>query len=63
MRLDIIDLKIIISISETKSLTETAKKNNLTTPAISYRLKAIEDSFDIRLFVRDFFYGITQGLI
>lgn len=53
MRLDIIDLKIIISISETKSLTETAKKNNLTTPAISYRLKAIEDSFDIRLFVRD----------
>lgn len=53
MKMDIIDLKIVLSISETKSLTETAKKINLTTPAISYRLKNIEDSFGIVLFDRD----------
>ena len=51
--LDIKQLKLIVTLTETKSLTLTAKRLHLSQPAISHQLKALEDLVGESLFRRE----------
>lgn len=45
-------LNLLILLAETENLSETARKANMTQPALSRWLKQLEDDTDLQLFVR-----------
>jgi DNA-binding transcriptional LysR family regulator len=49
---DLIDMQLIINISDTSNLTKGAEKSHMSTPAASVRIKNLEDSFRTRLLYR-----------
>ena len=52
MRYDFVDLNIFLSLSRTLNLTVTADEVNLTTAAVSVRLKKLEEALGVKLFER-----------
>ncbi|OLO08367.1 hypothetical protein BTW08_07470 [Salinicola sp. MH3R3-1] len=47
------DWHILLTVFETRSVTGAAEKLFTSQPALSYRLKRLEERFDVRLFERD----------
>ena len=47
-----IKLKTLLMVNETKNYTIAARKLNLTQPAVSQHIKALEKEFGITIFVR-----------
>ncbi|MDB5805581.1 MAG: LysR family transcriptional regulator [Betaproteobacteria bacterium] len=56
--IDFIDLRLLVHIVETSSLTKGAEHSNLSAPAASARLKKMEENWGVGLFHRS-----SQGLI
>lgn len=52
MRYDFIDLRLFLSLTRTLNLTASAKELNLSTAALSVRLKKLEEALGVRLFNR-----------
>ena len=55
---DLIDLRLIINVVDTASLTRGAERTNMSPPAASARLKKVQESLQTQLF-----YRTTQGLV
>lgn len=52
-KLDLVDLKVVLTVAECGSFTRAAQKLGITQPAISRRVTALEQSLNARLFRRD----------
>lgn len=55
---DLVDLRLIVNIVETNSLTRGAERSHMSAPAASARLKKVQESLGAQLF-----YRTTQGLL
>jgi DNA-binding transcriptional LysR family regulator len=55
---DTVDLRLLVNIVETQSLTRGAEKSCMSAPAASARIKKMEDGLSAQLF-----YRTTQGLV
>lgn len=55
---DLIDIRLIVNVGDSKSLTRGAERSCMSTPAASARLKKVQQALDVSLFLRT-----AQGLI
>src|SRR4030095_1347523 len=51
--LDLVDLRVVCAIEEERSLTHASQRLHLTLPAVSTRVKNLEDQFGVRLIYRE----------
>jgi DNA-binding transcriptional LysR family regulator len=55
---DLIDIRLIVNVVDTASLTRGAERSHMSAPAASARLKKVQESLNSQLFYRS-----TQGLV
>jgi len=55
---DLTDLRLIVNVVDTASLTRGAERSHMSAPAASARLKKVQESLETQLF-----YRTTQGLV
>ena len=58
---DLVDFRLLINVAETLSLSRGAELSNMSAPAASTRIKKIEESLGIKLFVRNS-HGLSPTL-